>query len=570
MPKVITLALLSLFLLHCAKNQSTQLSLSGVAAPTQEKDLGFLVEASSAQISALRSKHPEMKVRVLSSSLGFFEVNNVSESELRQVLPNQLVEKNAFFQTDTINSQSHKEFKALNQKGIFKGFKTSEDAAMALQTCRKSARAPTVDIEASFSPQEHTINFGELIDIKATGIANPDVGGTVRIIWDMAPPILSKNEITKGISDSQSFTPDTPGFYQIAIIAQGKDLSCNATILGVKVTDNPELSHSSSLTQTPEFSFFTHLAQTNAEEAWQHTKGTDVVVAVLDSGLNYNHPGIRDNLLIKDVELSSDGDTDNNDLANDFLGWDFVNGDNLPFDDEGHGSHVSGLVASPILGLAPEAKILPIKVLDAAGRTDFGTFLQGLAYAIDSQADVVNASLGVGPVHEVPEILRKIFQIANERNILIVTASGNGDQNGVAYDIGVDLALPASMQADNQIVVTATAQEKLTTYGNYSKLLVDIAAPGGDASEPVVSLTTTNGRNMAFMPSAGTSMAAPVTSGIAALVLSLNPELKPTEVKKLLVDTGKDLVTLREKTISGRQVNALKAVEQLLADINLK
>ena len=180
--------------------------------------LGFIVEASESQLQSLQNQHPDMNVRVLSPTYGFYELSNVALTDLKAVFPSQPVEKNAFI---TIRQQ-----KLERQLGA-KAFNTSKDAVAAVKTCRQAPTEPKVSITATISPEASTIQLGEKVEFSATATADPSVGGDVRLIWDVIPPQFSKIGFTKGITDGQSFTPDSVGLYQVAIIAQDKDLTCN-------------------------------------------------------------------------------------------------------------------------------------------------------------------------------------------------------------------------------------------------------------------------------------------------------------------------------------------------------
>lgn len=566
--------------LHCAKSRT----YGTKAAPSSTNELGLIVQTTPNQIDTLVEKHPQVTVRALSAHRGIFELGNISVSAA-QSISSAPVYKNEFVQ-GIKKSQAKK----LTLQNLAKN--TSADAVAALQTCVPSPTAPTMEVDISYNPQTLMIEIGEEVTISAKGISNlqlvapatqeatdvtkrelasePTTTVTpkedVRILWDILPPGFSQQAFATGIGASQKFKPDSVGLYQIAVVAQDKDLSCSITVVPLLVTANPEvMAQAPSLSRPEDLSLFTHLGYVHAKEAWAKATGKDIVVAVLDSGVNYNHMGIRQNIAIKTSETVNGNDDDGNGLADDNVGWDFISNDRFPFDDDGHGSHVAGLIASPVLGVAPEAKILPVKVLNAAGASDVGTVVAGIYYAVDSGAHIINASLGFEGVATIPMPLFAAVQYAQSKNVIFMAAAGNGDENGIGFDIKVRPTYPAAFNLDNMISVAATALNEITSYSNFNSELVHVAAPGGNEKEFVVSLSTDNPANSPLAGQAGTSMACPVTAGVVALMLSADRTgLNPSDIRQILMDTGDDLPTLGGKTASGRQVNAAKALQAVL------
>lgn len=146
-----------------------------------------------------------------------------------------------------------------------------------------------------------------------------------------------------------------------------------------------------------------------------------------------------------------------------------------------------------------------------------------------------------------------------------MAAAGNGDENGVGLDIKLRPTYPAAFTLDNVITVAATALNQITSYSNFNSELVHVAAPGGNEQEFVVSLSTTNPANSPLAGQAGTSMACPVTAGVVALMLSADQtNMSLSQIRQILMDTGDDLPSLAGKTISGKQVNAARAVQAVL------
>jgi len=550
MGRIVLLVALGFLAVHCSNSHR---DYSRTPAPRTTADLGFIVTATPAEIGDIEKNEPQAGIRTLSEDDGLYEVNHISAASLSARLTNKDLQKNFFMQASDIKARELSlEHLAAN---------TSDDALDLLNNCRRTGSGPAVAIDTKKSLLKPQITLGEPISIFAAVSPNKLVGGGARLLWDILPPTFSKQGFAKGIADSQSFTPDSVGLYQIAVIGQGDDSSCTVQVIDVMVTANPALSDPPALAQQPDAALFKHLDEIHAREAWAKSRGDGVLVAVLDSGVNYNHPALRDRIAIKTAEEEKN---DGNGLKGDVMGWDFVNGDSLPFDDEGHGTHVAGLIASSLAGVAPGAKILPVKVLDAAGSSDLGTVVQGIIYAAKNGAKIINMSLGF-EVSSAPPPLTLALNIAHSKGVAVFVAAGNGDdETGIGYDIGQRPFEPAAIQLDNMVAVAATAEGKITSYSNFSNTLVALAAPGGDDNEQIVSLATMNPQNEILNSEEGTSMATPIVSGVAALLLSANPSLTPQQVRAILIGTGDDVASLSGKTVSGKQVNALQAVEKAL------
>lgn len=552
--KVTAILIMAMGTLHCAnkKNYGTK------AAPSSDNQLGLIVATTESQLDSLVAKNPMASVRAISAKHGIFEVSNVSLADAQKI------SSKPVYKNQMVQGIKKSNYKKLSLQNLAKN--TSADANAALDTCVESELAPTMEVDINFDPNTLTIELGQEVAISAKGTANATVGGDVRFLWDVLPPGFSQQAFSTGIAAEQKFVPDSLGLYQVAVIAQGADLSCAVVVVPILVTTNPELSVDAPILQHPaDLSFFTHLGYVKAEDAWKKSTGKDILVAVLDSGVNYNHSGIRSNIAVKTTEAIDTKDDDGNGVADDTIGWDFVSNDRFPFDDDGHGSHVAGLIASPVLGVAPEAKILPVKVLNAAGASDTGTVVAGIYYAVDSGAKIINASLGFDGATEIPQPLLDAIEYARSKNVIFMAAAGNGDESGIGFDIKLRPTYPASFALDNMINVAATALNEITSYSNFSNELVHVAAPGGNEKEFVISLATLNPADSPIAGQAGTSMACPVTAGVVALMLSSDKtNLSPSQIRQILMDTGDDLPTLKDKTISGKQVNALKAVQAVL------
>ena len=252
------------------------------------------------------------------------------------------------------------------------------------------------------------------------------------------------------------------------------------------------------------------LRRINAESAWDVIKGSAAItVAVVDSGLSMTHLEFTGRIM---------------------PGWDFVNGDADPSDDQGHGTHVAGIIASAmdngagLTGLAPEVNIMPVKVLNAANTGTWTDIAAGIVYAADHGAQIINLSLG-GPVDDI--ILLDAVQYATGKGVFLAAAAGNIPDGGPFY--------PASY--DEAVSVTATNSDDVRwTSSNYGDS-IDVAAPGA----AIWNTVWTSANPQAYASKNGTSMATAYVSGLAALLLSANPTLTTADLRQILQQSAADL-----------------------------
>lgn len=322
--------------------------------------------------------------------------------------------------------------------------------------------------------------------------------------------------------------------------------------------------------------YFSHLTQIDAVMPHNGAQGAGVTIAIIDTGVYYNHPHLSPNIKVNanDPHGSSENnlDDDNNGFNDDYVGWDFYNGDAYPIDDNGHGTHVAGLAAGTYGGVAPKAKILPVKVLSGDGRGDLATIAAGILYAIDMGADIVNLSLG-GPAagaasRDIQALLNSV-DIAEQNDSLIIAAAGNGGNDGIGDCNDAEPIYPANIQSGAVIAVAAVNSfNDITSYSNFGVESVHVAAPGGDQymggllSTGIPSCNGPCSQNSeVYKTSTGTSMATPVVSGLAALIKSANPSLSHAQIKNIIVNQGIDVDSLVDKVQSGQVVNAKLAVE---------
>jgi subtilisin family serine protease len=221
-------------------------------------------------------------------------------------------------------------------------------------------------------------------------------------------------------------------------------------------------------------------ADIDAPEAWDITTGnSNVVVAVIDSGVDYNHPDLSNNMWRNPGEIAGNGlDDDDNGKIDDVRGWDFVDEDNDPIDSDDHGTHVAGSIAAVgnngtgITGVVWTAQIMPLRFLDAFGSGSVADAIEAIDYAIDRGAKIINASYGS---YTFSMAEREAIARARDAGILFVAAAGNDNWNN-------DSAIkhyPSSYDLNNIIAVAASDQDdNLAPFSNYGATSVDLAAPG--------------------------------------------------------------------------------------------
>jgi subtilisin family serine protease len=257
-------------------------------------------------------------------------------------------------------------------------------------------------------------------------------------------------------------------------------------------------------------------AAMGAQSAWRQTTGGDVAVAVIDSGVDLGHPELAPNLWTNPGEIPGNGvDDDGNGYVDDVHGYDFISADGDPSDGNGHGTHVAGIIAARggngigVAGVAWQARIMAVRVLDDAAAGTTTTVAQGIRYAIANGARIINLSLA-GAAHSAE--LEDAVTEAQRAGVLVVAAAGNDGR-----DLAAAPSYPASLPEANVIGVGATTEAGALSNISDFGTGVDIAAPGEDI------LSTARGG--AYEWRTGTSMAAPEVTGALVLLASARPDL---------------------------------------------
>ncbi|WP_155806242.1 S8 family serine peptidase, partial [Planktothrix agardhii] len=295
-------------------------------------------------------------------------------------------------------------------------------------------------------------------------------------------------------------------------------------------------------------------ADIDAPEAWDIQKGNqNLVIGVIDTGVDYNHPDLSANIWTNPGEIAGDGiDNDSNGYIDDTRGWDFAYNDNNPMDVHGHGTHVSGTIAGKgnngvgVTGVAWNAKIMPLKFLNDSGSGYLSDAILAINYATAKGVKLTNNSWGGGGYSQA---LSDAINTAGQQGALFIAAAGNdyGNNNDITP------AYPASYNLSNIISVASTTRtDGLSSFSNYGATTVDLGAPGSDI------YSTTPGANYATY--SGTSMASPHVTGAAALLWSQNPTWTAQQVKDKLLQTTDPISALSGKSVSGGRLNINNAL----------
>ena len=293
------------------------------------------------------------------------------------------------------------------------------------------------------------------------------------------------------------------------------------------------------------------LQKIKAFDAWDITQGADtVLLAIIDTGIDYNHPDLKNKIYLNNGETGTDingndkrfngMDDDGNGFIDDYMGWDFtdrvgfpfdssggdyLNWDNDPVDDQGHGTFIAGIAAAEtnnftgIAGTAPNIKLLNLRAFDPGGYGEEDDVAAAILYAVQMKAKVINMSFGD---NSFSFVLRDIIQYAYSQNLVLVASAGNSGSNLPHYPSGYSEVI---------CVGNSTIDDVVASSSNWGST-IDLVAPGTNI------LTTS--RNGGYSSINGTSASAPFVSATAALILSLQ-NFSNEEVKQILKSTSDDI-----------------------------
>jgi len=294
----------------------------------------------------------------------------------------------------------------------------------------------------------------------------------------------------------------------------------------------------------PDYDSLWAMDMIDAPKAWEITTGSeDVVVSVIDTGIDHNHPDLKEN-----VWTSDEG----------FHGYNAVNDSYYPKDDHGHGTHVSGTIGAVgdnelgVVGVNWNVSLMGVKVLDSEGMGNIGNVIAGLEYVAEKRREgenivaTSNSWWGDGR----SELLYEAIEQQQEEDILFVIAAGNDGLSNAETS-----SYPANYDLTNIISVAATDQnDNLADFSNYGKRSVHVGAPGVD-----IYSTLLDGE---YDYATGTSMAVPHVSGLAALIASHDPSYDHINLKNIILSSVDPTDSLQDRTLVDGRINAFNSLEQ--------
>ncbi|MEO6808053.1 MAG: S8 family serine peptidase [Isosphaeraceae bacterium] len=289
----------------------------------------------------------------------------------------------------------------------------------------------------------------------------------------------------------------------------------------------------------------------DAPEAWQITTGAPVIVAVIDTGLDLTNPEFAGRIWVNPGEVPGNRlDDDGDGYPDDVFGWNFLNNSADVTDNNGHGTHVTGILAAGGnngvggAGVDWGARIMPLKFMDPQGNGAVDDAVRAVYYAVGHGARVINASWGG---NDFSQALVDAINYANQNNVVFVTAAGNESANN-----DVTASYPANILLPNVLSVAAVTQAgTLDAFSNYGSRTVALAAPGDKIYSTIPG---------GYATYSGTSMATPFVSGVAALLVGLHPDWTAAQVVQRIMTTVKPLPGLAGLTVSGGIVDAANAL----------
>ncbi|HAC65800.1 MAG TPA: peptidase S8 [Cyanothece sp. UBA12306] len=280
-----------------------------------------------------------------------------------------------------------------------------------------------------------------------------------------------------------------------------------------------------------------------APEVWEKGyTGEGIVVAVLDTGVDVNHQDLDDNIWVNTGEIAGNGiDDDGNGYVDDVYGWNFSEDNNNILDLEGHGTHVAGTIAAEnngvgVTGIAYNAEIMAVKVLDDSGYGTYKDIADGIYYAVDNGADVINMSIAGSSKSNK---LKSAIEYASSQDVIVVSAAGNNGNSKTSY--------PARYAKKWGLAVGAVdSTNTLANFSNHAgkkSKMAYVTAPGVD-----IYSTLPDGD---YGYKSGTSMATPHVAGVVALMLSANESLTDAEVRSVITATAENTVNTNDGNFDG-------------------
>jgi len=424
----------------------------------------------------------------------------------------------------------------------------------------------------------HTIHWILLVTLLTASFSAPitqeiDLSPNTALSINYTPDRL----LVKYVSGAgvESFVPEAPGILDAQPLFQSQGqvyrltLAPGSDVLAIadQLQEDPHVAWAepdylayptATNPNDPEFPNQWALTQIDAPDAWDITTGsTTISIAIIDSGIDFTHPDLTDKIWINPGEIAGNSlDDDNNGYIDDVNGWDFVYSDNLPADDNGHGTQVAGIVgastdnATGVAGVCWNCRLMPVKVMQASGVANYSAIAQGVLYAARKGARVINISLGGYSYSNA--LLDAVEMATNTYGAVVIAGAGNDNISTPFY--------PAAYES--AIAVTGTDQNDLkASFSDYGTWV--------DFSAPAVDITTTfMGGDYGSVQ--GTSYAAAFVSGQVGLIWSHHPDWNPSAVRAQIYYTSEDINLLNPDyagLLGQGRINAYLAVTTIPAPV---
>ena len=390
-----------------------------------------------------------------------------------------------------------------------------------------------------YDPSRILVQFREGVDAAGAALAGTAVGAEISLVPGLHPVTLTPGV---GVADALRYYGNHPGVLQV---------SPDYVIDFLNTPNDPNFGIQWGHNNTGQTGGVPD-ADIDAPEAWDVTTGgSQVVVAVIDSGVDYNHPDLAANMWTNPGEIPGNSvDDDGNGRVDDVHGYDFFNNDADPMDDVGHGTHVAGIIGAVgnnntgISGVAWNVKLMALKVGGPTG-PNLSSAIQAVDYAVAMGARISNNSYGIGAFSD---LFRQAIANADTAGHVFVAAAGNSSSDNDRFP-----AYPANFNVPNIVSVAASDHnDSLAGFSNYGATTVDLAAPGDNIFSTLP--------NNLYGAQSGTSMAAPQVAGVLALIAALRPSWGPDQLINQVLSTTDRLVGMTGRTVTGGRLNAAAAV----------
>ena len=432
----------------------------------------------------------------------------------------------------------------------------------------------------------------------------------VEVITEQMVLVSGKNAASAPLLKNQNIEYIQPD-YELGLIetfkADGQDqkaqvvdyLMKNPQLMSAAKVDNPLIPQSpnSGAARDPLINKQWGMLDMGAAQVWPVAKNNKtIVVAVIDSGVDYTHPDLVPNMWRNPGETGKDAqgrdkatnkiDDDGNGYVDDVVGYDFAGNDSLPYDksvaawqlllgggNPGHGTHCAGNIAARgnnglgISGVAPNAQIMALRFISEKGTGVTSAAIKAIRYAVDNGAKVLNnswGSMGEDPSEPAEnKALRDAIQYAESKGVLFIVAAGNGFRGkGYDNDTAARPAYPASYPYSNIISVAAIdAKNELGKFSNFGVKTVHIGAPGVKIYSTIVGGKYSDQPIPFLAVWEGTSMAAPHVAGAAALYWAQYPDKTMAEVKAAILNSAAPISSLKGKVSSGGKLNIVNLMK---------